>query len=122
MIKAPPYGLYNPLTKTTSIASSPIGKKDDSDKLRYDLLPPNAIEKIVKILTFGAKKYAPDNWKFVNDWKPRYIAALMRHLEAYRKGELIDPESGESHLSHMLCCGIFLLEKEIEESNNHEIN
>lgn len=122
MTKAPPYELYNPITKTTGIASNSIGKKDDSDKLRYDLLPPNAIEKIVKILTFGAKKYAPDNWKFVNDWKPRYIAALMRHLEAYRKGELIDPESGESHLSHMLCCGIFLLEKELENSNNHETN
>jgi len=94
----------------------------DSDKLRYDLLPPFAIEKVVKILTLGAEKYAPGNWKYVEHWKERYTAALMRHLEAYRKGESIDPESGESHLSHMLCCGIFLLEKELEESNNHEIN
>jgi hypothetical protein len=122
MIKAPPHELYNPITKTTSIASSSIGKKDDSDKLRYDLLPPFAIEKVVKILTLGAEKYAPGNWKYVEHWKERYTAALMRHLEAYRKGESIDPESGESHLSHMLCCGIFLLEKELEESNNHEIN
>lgn len=92
-----------------------LGVKDDSLKLRYDLLPPFAIEKVVKILTFGAEKYAPDNWKHVDHWKERYTAALMRHLEAYRKGESVDPESGESHLAHLLCCGIFLLEKELEE-------
>lgn len=91
-----------------------IGVKGDAGKLRYELLPPQAIEKVVKILTFGAEKYAPDNWKHVPEWKARYTAALMRHLEAYRKGELVDSESGESHLAHLLCCGIFLLEKELE--------
>jgi len=101
------------------------GKKFDNEKLRYDLLPPFSIEKVVEILTFGAKKYSPNNWKYVENWKDRYIAALMRHLEAYRKGELLDPESDNYHLAHLLCCGIFLLELEIEnkkEENEKKSN
>ena len=67
------------------------------------------IEDIVKILTFGAAKYAPNNWQLVDNGTDRYYAALMRHLVAWRKGELIDPESGESHLSHAACCLVFLM-------------
>lgn len=97
---------------------SNIGRKDDNKKLRYDLLPPLSIEKTVEILTFGAIKYEDNNWKHVDNWKNRYTAALMRHLEAYRKGELKDSESNNYHLAHLICCAIFLLEKEIELENN----
>ena len=38
-----------------------------------------------------------------NDGKTRYYNALMRHLSSYADGELIDSESGESHLAHALC-------------------
>jgi len=85
------------------------GNKYDQGKLRWDLLPIAEIEDIVKILTFGAAKYAPNNWQLVDNGTDRYYAALMRHLVAWRKGELIDPESGESHLSHAACCLVFLM-------------
>jgi hypothetical protein len=93
------------------------GTKYDGDKPRYDLLPVYAIEKVVKVLTFGAEKYDPNNWRYVENWKERYTAALMRHLEAYRKGIYTDDETGLPHLAHLLCCGIFLLEKDIELNN-----
>jgi hypothetical protein len=32
----------------------------------------------------------------------------MRHLEAHRSGELIDPESGRIHMAHILCNAAFL--------------
>ena len=32
------------------------GRKNDSDKLRWDLLPIDVIEQVVNVLTFGAKK------------------------------------------------------------------
>ena len=79
----------------------------DSDKLRWDLLPIDCVEEVVKILTFGASKYGPNNWQGVEP--DRYYAALMRHLSASRQGEMNDSETGLSHLSHAMCNVIFLL-------------
>lgn len=67
------------------------GKKDDTEKLRYDLIPPEATKALATILTYGARKYAPGNWMHVQPFVPRYTAALLRHLEAWRGGEKIDP-------------------------------
>ena len=91
------------------------GKKYDQGKLRWDLLPLTAVEGIVKVLTYGLDKYGEANsWRRVSDAKERYYAALMRHLAAYRKGEMIDPESKLTHLEHAACNIIFLCELEAE--------
>jgi ribosomal protein L32 len=84
------------------------GIKFDSDKPRWDLLPLDLIEPVVRVLTMGAKKYADDNWKIVPDARKRYFSALMRHLTAWQSGEKVDPESGESHIAHAICNLIFL--------------
>ena len=55
------------------------GRKFDGGKLQYGLLPPLALAETVKVLTFGAEKYEPDNWKQVPDSKRRYFDALQRH-------------------------------------------
>lgn len=83
-----------------------------SGKLRWDLLPLSEIEDVVKILTFGANKYSDNNWKnaiYDTDHKNRYFAALMRHLVAWRNGEVIDPESKLPHLAHAMCNVLFLM-------------
>jgi hypothetical protein len=85
------------------------GLKYDTGKLRWDLLPMDCIEDVVKILTFGAEKYSANNWQNVEDGENRYFAALMRHLTTSRMGEKVDIESGLSHLSHAMCNIIFLL-------------
>jgi hypothetical protein len=85
------------------------GVKYDADKLRYDLVPPESLEAVAAVLTYGAKKYAPDNWKHVSDPKARYYAAALRHMEAHRMGEVDDPESGLPHMAHATCCLLFLL-------------
>lgn len=64
---------------------------------------------MVRVLEFGAKKYAVDNWKKVPDAENRYREALLRHVVAYASGEEVDPETGESHLAHAACCVLFLL-------------
>ena len=84
-------------------------KKFDGDKLRYDLVPPSLGREVAKVLTFGAKKYDAHNWKKVDDVN-RYVAALYRHLEAWRAGEETDPESGFSHLAHAATNVAFLIE------------
>lgn len=89
------------------------GMKDDSEKLRYDLLPPGPIRQLVEILTFGARKYAPNNWQRVE--QDRYVAALLRHFEAWREGEANDADSGKHHLAHVLCNAMFLLWQETNQ-------
>lgn len=89
------------------------GRKFDGGKLQYGLVPPLALKATVDVLTFGAEKYEPDNWKHVPDSKRRYFDAVQRHVWAWKEGEQIDPESGRHHLAHALCGLMFLYEHDI---------
>jgi len=86
------------------------GIKFDSEKPDYSLLPPNALEDVVKVLTIGAKKYDRDNWKKLDDLDNRYFAAAQRHMWALRKGEIYDDETGIHHAAHAICCLMFITE------------
>lgn len=77
-------------------------KNDKLDnKLRWELLPLPLLELVVKVFHFGAEKYGPDRWQNLPDGLRRYKAAILRHLVAFEKGEIIDKESGLPHLAHM---------------------
>lgn len=93
--------------------SNVVGRKFDQMKPRLDLLPPVALEQIAQVLSYGAVKYEPENWRRVKGWRWRYTAALLRHLFAYMRRERLDPESGLHHLAHAGCCLLFLLEQEV---------
>jgi hypothetical protein len=84
------------------------GAKYDDGKIRYDLLPPEAIHEIARVLTFGANKYAPRNWEKGISYG-RVFGALMRHMWSWWRGEKLDPETHISHLAHAGCCLFFLL-------------
>lgn len=96
-----------------------VGMKYDSEKPDYSLLPPNALEETVKVLTFGAKKYSPGNWKKLNSASARYFAAAQRHMWALQRNEENDPESGYHHAAHAACCLLFILE--IDKTRNSDI-
>lgn len=103
------------LVPQLSIASPIVGMKFDQNKLDWSLLPLEPIEVVLKVLMFGAKKYAPGNWKHVDDHERRYYNAAMRHLASWQKGEQCDPETGINHLGHAICCLIFLLGRADEQ-------
>ncbi len=84
-----------------------LGRKFDSEKLRWDLLPLGLLKPVVKVLTLGARKYAPNNWKYVKQSRTRYYAAMMRHVEAHQSGQWLDVETNQPHLAHALCCLLF---------------
>lgn len=94
---------------------STIGLKFDSDKTRWDLVPIELWEYTAKIYTYGAAKYAPNNWKSLEPFDDRYYAALMRHLCEWRKGNKIDEESGFLHIGHAAWNANALLWKDIHE-------
>lgn len=85
------------------------GLKYDQQKPRMDLLDANWLESVASVLTFGAKKYAANNWRN-GIAVSRLIAASYRHLGAINRGEDIDPESGLRHVDHLGCCVMFLSE------------
>lgn len=83
------------------------GVRYDADKVRHDLLPSKAIHELARVLTFGAKKYAPNNWMKGMKWS-RIIGSLKRHLGAIERGEDYDKETGLLHSAHVMCNAAFL--------------
>jgi len=85
------------------------GLKYDDGKLRWDLLPLEDIEEVVKVYTAGAKKYAPNSWQNVPDGYNRYKAAMFRHLVEFEKGNPIDEETGCLHIAQVAWNAIAML-------------
>lgn len=71
-------------------------RKDDG-KLRFDLLPPEAVEALVALYTRGAQKYTPRGWEEGMAWS-RCLGSLMRHLWKWIRGEDYDAETGAHHM------------------------
>lgn len=89
--------------------TEPTGKKQDTGKRRWSLLPLEAVGQVVDVLEYGAVKYGAGNWKLVPNAKDRYWDAAIRHLIAWRMGQQRDPETPFNHLAHAMCSILFLL-------------
>jgi hypothetical protein len=94
------------------------GVKYDNGKPQWSLLPFKALTQVVEVLTYGAKKYAPDNWKKVPNAKQRYTDAGFRHFAAYASGETHDSETGKHHLAHAICCLLYIVAFDLGEHND----
>lgn len=97
----------------------PAGCKDDAGKDRWDLLPWREMTAVVKVLTGGAQKpgYSDNGWQAVVSWPGgvgRYFAAACRHLTTWFFARRKDPEFGQSHLAHAICCLLFMMWAEHE--------
>jgi len=95
------------------------GLKYDTGKVPLELLPPEALIEIAKVLAFGAEKYGRHNWRKGMAWS-RLVGAILRHLFAWMLGEDKDPESGLSHLAHAGCDILFLMSYEIQGSGTDD--
>ena len=84
--------------------------KSDGGKLRLDLVPPELLYAVAKVLTYGATKYSARTWE-KGIGHERLFGALQRHLWAWQAGfgEANDEESGMPHLYHAACCMAMLL-------------
>ena len=91
----------------TGTTPAKAGTKNDSGKLRWDLVDYKSMESMVASLTFGVAKYEENNWQKVDNPKDRYFAAIMRHIVAWRNGEKVD-EDGQSHLGAVMANAMFL--------------
>lgn len=78
------------------------GTKHDSEKPRLNLLDPEWLTGVAKVLTYGANKYDDYDWARGLEWS-RLFSAAQRHLLAWQAGEDLDRESGHHHLLHASC-------------------
>lgn len=107
-----------------AVTPSTEGRKDDAEKPRYDLIPPEILHGLAVVLTYGAVKYSERNWERGMRWG-RPFGALMRHMWAWWRGEDKDPETGYSHLWHAACCVAFLISYEarkLGEDDRNKVN
>lgn len=75
-------------------------------KARLHLVPPALTILVSDNMGDGADKYGPFNWRAKPVSVSTYVGAMERHLQAYRDGEDIDPESasGATHLGAIGAC------------------
>lgn len=76
--------------------------KHDTGKPMMSLVEPSFIRGLAEVLTFGANKYAKNNWKLADseEGRDRIKDAMLRHIYKYLDGQEFDDETGFSHLYH----------------------
>lgn len=75
-------------------------------KPQWHLVHLQSLEPMIRVLEFGAKKYAPDNWKKPMD-KKQILNSMMRHLAKLMDWEELDQESNLEHIGHIMCNALF---------------
>jgi len=95
------------------------GRKDDQEKLRYDLIPVELNAAVAAVLGYGAAKYEERNWERGMKWSRPY-GALKRHVDAWWGGEPNDPGTEMPHLWHAACCVTFLLAYEARHTGHDD--
>ena len=88
------------------------GRKSDTGKLRFDLLPVRPLAEVARVYTIGAGKYGDRNWENGLTWG-RVFAAMLRHAWKWWGGERYDLEDGQHHLASVAWCALALMEYEV---------
>lgn len=99
------------------IGGTHYGIKHDQEKLKPTLLfddMPLAIQEMLKVLKYGADKYAEGNWLKVDNGESRYRNACDRH-RLQSSIEEYDAESGLLHLAHEAVNAVMLLELKLRD-------
>ena len=97
-LASPCSGEYDP----NGVEQHAPGAKLDAGKVRPGLVLgdfSNALLAVSEVGTFGANKYTDHGWLSVEDGVNRYKDAMMRHMLKHNTGELIDEETGLTHLA-----------------------
>ncbi len=84
-----------------------VALRYNEGKVQYSMIDLGCFEYTARVLEFGAKKYARDNWR-KGMKTSSIIDSLLRHIARLQAGEVIDPESGLPHLGHIGCNIMFL--------------
>lgn len=88
------------------------GGQKGAKPCRMDLVPAPFMWEMGEVYGMGSKKYSDHNWAKGYKWSYS-IAALLRHLYLWLRGEKLDKESGFHHLAHVAwhCATLYTFEE-----------
>ena len=81
--------------------------RSNKGKLKWSLVDYKSLEPMVEVLEFGARKYSKDNWKKGLP-ATEILESLLRHVYEMLDGNVIDEESGQRIIGHIMCNAMFL--------------
>lgn len=89
------HGVRTPFTvgPDAPIVENERGGKQSHVAYRYDLIPPEVLERIARIFDYGAQRYEPNNWKLISI--DEHLNHAFTHMIAYRLGD-----TNDDHLGH----------------------
>lgn len=93
-------------------------------KPQWSLVDFKSLEPLVRVMEYGANKYAPKNW-MIGLNIDQILESLTRHLFALMSGEIIDPESQQEHIGHIMANAMFWkyhYNKQLNEKTRKEEN
>lgn len=108
----------------SGLALSQAGAKADAGKLLPRLVLgefSRALTEVVRIGTFGARKYSPRGWLSVPNGRERYAEAADRHQLQVNQGKLVDDGVGGTgglHKAQVIWNLLAELELELREVEN----
>ena len=88
------------VNKTDQEYRHPCGK-------RFDLLVPEFLEEMAKIMAVGVQKYGVDKWKGGLTWEHSGINHAMAHLLEYMQNAPCDYGPRETHLAQVAVNAMF---------------
>jgi hypothetical protein len=94
----------NPVTVTLDPQDKAL--RYNQGKPKWSLVHYKSLEPMVKVLMYGADKYAVDNWKKGLD-RREILDSLQRHVTALMDGQEVDPESRLHHIGHIMANCMF---------------
>jgi hypothetical protein len=111
----------DPNAKHVSNIAGITGKGDLSKKAHYRALSPDLNKDTALAFTFGRAKHGVDNFrKMTPEASGEIYDALMRHLEAFRIGEVKADDSKIHHLAHA-CANLHMLYRLCMIHSNQEV-
>ena len=78
----------------------------NTGKPKWSLVHMHSLVPMIRVLEYGALKYAPFNWQ-----KPmkrdELLDSMQRHMAALIDGNELDDESGLTHIGHIMANALF---------------
>ncbi len=97
------YAAANAEAKRRSRAVNPKAEQAVADnKPPLDYLEWGVLDSAARVMKSGADKYGRRNYRDTEILASVYVGALLRHVTAWAAGEDIDPDTGQSHLAHVV--------------------
>ncbi len=80
-------------------------KSKKADRLRPDLIPPEAEAALSKVYSFGTKKHGERDWELdlIKNPKEKHWESFCRHVLEHKSGKEKDEESGLPPIYHAFC-------------------